>query len=66
MYLLVHSGSRSYGESILRLFLDNHSGSQVKGTEVGSEEFKSYIEGHDMALNYASRNRFLIAHRILS
>lgn len=66
--MLVHSGSRSLGESILGKFIEEHksSGTNIaKGTLETSEEFQNYLRGHDLALNFARRNRFLIAHRIL-
>jgi release factor H-coupled RctB family protein len=67
--LLVHSGSRSLGESILGKFIEEHkeSGDIVaKGALDTSEEFQNYLKGHNLALNFARRNRFLIAHRLLS
>lgn len=65
--MLVHSGSRSLGESILWKFEDEHKGASevAKGTYETSDEFKTYMKGHETALNFARRNRFLIAHRIL-
>jgi release factor H-coupled RctB family protein len=66
VYILVHSGSRTVGESVLGAFLEEHKGAECQGAEEDSEEFKNYIEGHNRALNFAKRNRFLIAHRILS
>lgn len=62
--MLVHSGSRSLGESILGSYMDTVGGG-AKGSEVDKEELKTYLAGHDLALNFAKRNRFLIAHRIL-
>jgi release factor H-coupled RctB family protein len=66
--MLVHSGSRSLGESVLGKFMEEHKGTGevvAKGTVETSEEFQNYLRGHDLALNFARRNRFLIAHRIL-
>lgn len=68
VFMLVHSGSRSLGESTLGRFMDQHKGASqggCKGTPEDSEEFKEYLQGHDIALNFARRNRMLIAHRIL-
>jgi len=45
--MLIHSGSRSYGESILRKFLEEHKGNTCKGAVIDSEEFKMYMEGHN-------------------
>jgi release factor H-coupled RctB family protein len=64
VFMLVHSGSRSLGESILGAYMDI-AGGWTKGSELGTFELKTYLEGHDLALNFAKRNRFLIAHRIL-
>ncbi|CDW83679.1 release factor h-coupled family protein [Stylonychia lemnae] len=65
VFMLVHSGSRNLGEKILQGFLDDNKSSQSKGAIVGSEQFDKYMSNHDLALNFARRNRFLIAHRIL-
>ena len=65
VHLLVHSGSRSLGESILGRFMEDHKDENTKGTTEDTEEFKRYMQGHELALNFARRNRFLIAHRIL-
>ena len=47
--------------------MEEHKGSSeiAKGALDTSEEFLNYLKGHDLALNFARRNRFLIAHRIL-
>lgn len=61
--LLVHSGSRTYGNYILNKFIrENHC---QKGLSVGSEGFAGYLAEHDRALNYASLNRELIALRVM-
>ena len=67
VFMLVHSGSRSLGESILGKFVEEHKGAgeAAKGTYETSDEFLTYMRGHETALNFARRNRFLIAHRIL-
>jgi len=64
---LVHSGSRSLGETTLGKFMEEHKGSRdiCKGALETSEDLQNYIKGHNLALNFARRNRFLIAHRIL-
>lgn len=63
VYLLVHSGSRSYGEFILRKYIEEYS--CQNGLYIGSEGFKNYLLDHDKALHYAKINRELIAYRIL-
>ncbi len=45
--------------------MEESKGESCKGAHETSEGFLNYIRGHDMALNFAKRNRFLIAHRIL-
>jgi release factor H-coupled RctB family protein len=62
LVLLVHSGSRGFGESILRSHVD-HFGH--RGLDVGSEAFEDYITKHDQALRFAELNRELIAKRML-
>jgi release factor H-coupled RctB family protein len=63
LYLLVHSGSRAFGELVLQRHLDKHG---VKGVAEGSEEAKVYLKDHDHALAWAKCNRTLLAHRFLS
>lgn len=64
VYLLVHSGSRGYGEYILRKYIDRYS--CQNGLKEGSEGFKEYFEEHDKAVEFGRVNRELIAYRILS
>ncbi|KAF2657508.1 hypothetical protein K491DRAFT_703385 [Lophiostoma macrostomum CBS 122681] len=60
--LLVHSGSRGYGGSILKRYApDTHV-----SLEEGSEEMSAYMEEHDRGLWWAKANRDLIALRFLS
>ncbi len=61
-YLLVHSGSRGLGQSILseHIALLNHEGLQE-----GSSDFSSYLESHDEAVRWAELNRELIARRFM-
>lgn len=61
--LLVHSGSRGLGESILRTHVDNH---RAAGLETGSEDFGTYIRAHNDAVAWASLNRAVIAERFAS
>ncbi|WP_444997395.1 RNA ligase RtcB family protein [Aliikangiella sp. IMCC44359] len=60
--LLIHSGSRGFGESILRRHVEQFS---HQGLDVGSNDFVCYIEQHNNALKFAELNRELIASRIL-
>jgi release factor H-coupled RctB family protein len=64
IYLLVHSGSRSYGEQILRKYIEQHSCQE--GLKAGSVAFDEYFSNHDKAVEYATLNRELIAYRILT
>lgn len=64
IYLLVHSGSRSYGEFILRKYIDEYS--CQNGLEKGAQAFEQYLSEHEDAVNFASLNRELIAYRLLS
>jgi RNA-splicing ligase RtcB len=41
------------------------SGDICKGASESSTDLQNYLRGHELALNFARRNRFLIAHRIL-
>lgn len=63
VYLLIHSGSRSYGESILNRHIEKYS---YKGLIADSDEAKEYLENHDNAVLWAKSNRSLIAHRFMS
>jgi len=60
--LLVHSGSRSYGESILWEHAAEHGGS---GIDPDSPAGRGYLEKHNLALRWAQANRELIARRFL-
>jgi release factor H-coupled RctB family protein len=59
LFLLVHSGSRGLGQSIL-----NSCGKD--GLEEQSSEAKDYINKHDLAVRWAEANRALIAERFLT
>jgi release factor H-coupled RctB family protein len=56
--LLVHSGSRGYGERVMDEFGD------YGGLEAGSERAAAYMAAHDRALTWASRNRFMVAKKL--
>ena len=58
--MLVHSGSRGLGESILRGHVDQHFGNGVEADSFAAEE---YLRGHDFAVRWAKANRELIARR---
>jgi len=60
LVVLVHSGSRGLGESILRVHVDQHFGNGVETDSFAAEE---YLRGHDFAVRWAKANRELIARR---
>lgn len=63
LVILVHSGSRGLGESILRAQVNEHRASGVAAKSfVGGE----YLDGHDHAVRWAKTNRALIARRFAS
>jgi release factor H-coupled RctB family protein len=64
VFLLVHSGSRGYGEYILRKYIDRYS--CQNGLKEDSEAYKEYFEEHDRAVEFGKVNREMIAYRILS
>src|SRR6266478_2314482 len=61
--VLVHSGSRGLGESILRAHVDQHFGN---GVETDSFAAGEYLRGHDFAVRWAKANRELIAERFVA
>lgn len=63
IYLLVHSGSRNFGEHILRKYVEQYSCQH--GLPVGSIGLEEYMKEHETAVQYARLNRELIAYRIL-
>lgn len=60
--LLVHSGSRGLGESILRDHLRDHGDA---GLQADSYEAKRYLRLHDEAVAWARDNRLNVAKRFL-
>jgi release factor H-coupled RctB family protein len=60
--VVVHSGSRGLGESILRAYVDEH---QANGTEAESFAAAAYLRDHDQAVRWAKTNRSLIARRFV-
>lgn len=63
LVVLVHSGSRGLGASILRAHLDQHFGN---GVEEDSYFAKEYLRGHEFAVRWAKANRELIACRFVA
>ena len=60
LVVLVHSGSRGLGETILRAYVDEHCADAVAADSAAAEE---YLRGHDFAVHWAKANRELIAQR---
>jgi release factor H-coupled RctB family protein len=60
LFILVHSGSRSIGDALLRKHTDRYG---AKGLDSDSDEAQRYLTAHDEALKWAACNRSLIAHR---
>jgi release factor H-coupled RctB family protein len=60
LMVLVHSGSRGLGETILRAHVDEHCANGVTADSAAAEE---YLRGHDSAVRWAKTNRELIAQR---
>jgi len=63
LVVLVHSGSRGLGESILRDHVDQHFGNGVEADSFAAGE---YLRGHDFAVRWAKANRKLIADRFVA
>jgi release factor H-coupled RctB family protein len=63
LLLLVHSGSRGLGESILREQVDRFG---HQGLVEGSADCGAYLARHATALRFARANRELIARRMLA
>ncbi len=61
--LLVHSGSRGYGQTILDESIRLHSAQN--GLMVDSRPASDYLSKHDDAVKWAAINRDIIAHRLL-
>jgi release factor H-coupled RctB family protein len=62
VYLCAHSGSRGFGEAILREHVAQFGGG---GLAAATNEGAHYLASHDHARNWASANRELIAVRVL-
>jgi len=63
LVVLVHSGSRGLGESILRAHVEQHFG---EGVDADSFAAGEYLRGHDFAVRWAKANRELIARRFVA
>jgi release factor H-coupled RctB family protein len=61
--LLIHSGSRYLGESILRAYVDKH---RDAGVLAASGDGQDYLIRHDAALSFAAKNREMIAFKVMS
>jgi release factor H-coupled RctB family protein len=61
VYLCVHSGSRGFGEAILREHTDVLA---AGGLQIGSAEASRYLNRHQHAREWAVANRALIAERV--
>jgi len=59
---LIHSGSRGFGDSILRAYLDEHG---LNGSDAESFSAAAYLRDHAEAVRWASVNRALIARRFV-
>ncbi|BDU39342.1 RNA ligase RtcB family protein [Vibrio nigripulchritudo] len=62
LLLLVHSGSRGFGQSILTEHISHYS---HDGLNENDEAFQGYLSQHDEAVRWAELNRELIARRFL-
>ena len=62
LVVLVHSGSRGLGESILRAYAEEH---QANGSDAESFAAAAYLRDHDLAVRWAETNRALIARRFV-
>jgi release factor H-coupled RctB family protein len=63
LVVLVHSGSRGLGESVLRTHVYQHFGEGVDTESFGAE---AYLRGHELAVHWAKANRELIARRFVA
>lgn len=62
LMLLVHSGSRVYGQIIMEKYQEKHG---VQPLEEDSTDFEEYMKAHNDALEYAKANRKIIAEKLL-
>ena len=59
LMLLVHSGSRSFGECVYRKF------ASTEGLVVGTERFDTYMKAHEEAVLFAKENRNGVADALM-
>jgi len=60
LVVLVYSGSRGLGETVLRDYVAEH---QASGSDAESFAAAAYMQGHDLAVRWAKVNRKLLAER---
>lgn len=60
LVVLVHSGSRGLGKTVLRDYVAEH---QASGSDAESFTAAAYLQGHDLAVRWAKVNRKLLAER---
>ncbi|KAF9416471.1 hypothetical protein BGZ94_010211 [Podila epigama] len=67
-YLIVHSGSRKFGQTVLEASnrMQTKAEKKLVGIDASSESGQEYLKQHDAACAWARTNRELIAHRVLS
>lgn len=63
LMLMVHSGSRVYGQEILDKYQKEYG---IQALFENTKEFKEYMKSHNNAVKYAKINRELIAERLLT
>jgi release factor H-coupled RctB family protein len=59
MVILVHTGSRGFGQSILNSF------NRETGYKAEEEEALNYLKAHDLAIHWAALNRKAAVHRLI-
>lgn len=64
LLVLVHAGSGSVGESVLRTHLGQHFNPGTTGVDPESYAGSDYLRGHDLALGWARANRELVGQRL--
>jgi len=60
LMLLIHSGSRKLGDDIYRQY------ASTNGLEEGTKEFDDYFKEHRKAIEYAKKNRMMIANALMN
>jgi len=61
LYMLVHSGSRAYGQIVF----DRIAGRYIPEEGLALNEAEAYLEAHDKAILYAKQSRVQIMQRLL-